>query len=856
MTRQLRPPSELSTLQAVMQTSQRISVALGFLAVSAAQPTLAQSISIDGTTPTTLNGGNSCSGDCAIAGGLRDGSGSGPNLFHSFDTFNVDAGSTVTFTNPSGIDNIFSRVTGVSNLSHIDGTLKVDGPANLFLLNANGIVFGPNAQLDIQGSFLSSTASSLLFQDGSQFGAIPSQMPSLLTINVPVGLQFGTAASPIQIQGNGHSLSYNPDFTVSRGSPLPGLIAPNGKTLAFIGSGVTLAGGNVTAESGQIEVGSVGENSLVNIAPTATGWNFDYSEVNRFEDIQLTNQSALDVSGDDAGSIHLQGRNLSLSGGSAILAQVLTAGGGQIALDASESLSLEGVNLSATSQMPTTVYIEIASGATGDGSSLLRVNAPTLNLTAGGQIGLGMAGDGASGRIEVKAQTIAADNGSNAGPSSLFTAVLPTVFTGRPPATGRGGDLLISTEQLRLTNGAQFVASTFGVGDAGRLLIEAKNIEARGFNEGGPTNIASAAEFSFSGAGGSLDIRTDRLLLADGAQITVGTSSPNPAGNLTIAATDSVELRGSGVGGRSGLFASSFNAIGAGGNIQVNTQNLSLLEGATINVSNFPSIPGRPPGSGPAGNVMIAAGNVVLKDGSLITADTVSGDRANINLSANSLVLRRGSHITTNATGTATGGNINIDTQALIAFENSDITANAVDNFGGRVVVNAETILGTAYREQLTSESDITASSALGPAFSGSVELNSPDVDPTNGLTELPTGLAAADKIVAACEQTQSNAFVATGRGGLPEDASQLITNQSIWNDFRLIESTNDLPSITNETAKPASHMTTETTSEPSTQSAPIVEAKTWSVDSEGRVVLGLNASTPPSFDPPSNCLA
>jgi filamentous hemagglutinin family protein len=854
MTRQLRPPSELSTLQAVMQTSQRISVALGFLAVSAAQPSLAQSISIDGTTPTTLNGGNSCSGDCAIAGGLRDGSGSGPNLFHSFDTFNVDAGSTVTFTNPSGIDNIFSRVTGISNLSHLDGTLKVDGPANLFLLNANGIVFGPDAQLDIQGSFLSSTASSLLFQGGSQFGAIPSQMPSLLTVNVPVGLQFGTAASPIQIQGNGHSLSYNPDATITRGA-LSGLVAPNGKTLAFIGSGVTLAGGNVTAESGHIEVGSVGTNSVVNIAPTAMGWDFDYAAANRFEDIQLTDQSALDVSGDDAGSIHLQGRQISLSEGSAMLAQVLTAGGGQIALDASESISLTGVDLSATAQMPTAAYIEIASGATGDGSSQLRVSTPTLNLTAGAQIGLGMAGEGTSGRFDVTAQTITADNGSNAGPSSLYTAVLPTFATGRPPATGQGGDLFILTEQLRLTNGAQFVASTFGIGDAGRLSIEAKSIEAIGFNDGGPTNIASTSEVPFSGAGGSVTIRSGRLLVADGAQVTVSTVSSNPAGDLTIEATDSVELRGSGEKGLSGLFASSLFGSGAGGNIQVNTQNLALLEGATINASNFPSsLFGPPPGSGPAGNVTITAGNVLLKDGSLITADTVAGDRANINIFSDSLVLRRGSNITTNATGTATGGNINIDTQALIAFENSDITANAVDNFGGRVVVNAETILGTAFREQLTSESDITASSALGPAFSGSVELNTPDVDPTNGLTELPTGLAAADKIVAACEQTQSNAFVATGRGGLPEDASQLITNQSIWNDFRLIESADSLASGGNETAVLAINTTAETASVTTAPIAEVVEAQAWSIDSEGRVVLGL-ASTPPAFTS-SNCLS
>ncbi|HEY9600827.1 MAG TPA: filamentous hemagglutinin N-terminal domain-containing protein, partial [Allocoleopsis sp.] len=74
----------------------------------------------------------------------------GTNLFHSFSQFNVGELQRAYFANPSGIINILSRVTG-NNPSNILGTLGVTGGnANLFLINPNGIIFGPNAKLDIR----------------------------------------------------------------------------------------------------------------------------------------------------------------------------------------------------------------------------------------------------------------------------------------------------------------------------------------------------------------------------------------------------------------------------------------------------------------------------------------------------------------------------------------------------------------------------------------------------------------------------------------------------------------------------------------------------------------------------------
>jgi filamentous hemagglutinin family protein len=145
-----------------------------------------------------------------IEGGAQRGS----NLFHSFLEFNVNNGQQVYFANPTGIDTIFSRVTG-SNLSNILGTLGVNGNASLFLLNPNGVIFGPNARLDINGSFLATTASSVQFPGGTEFSANNPQAPSLLTINVPLGVQYGTQSGTISNRGN---LSVGQDLTLAAGN--------------------------------------------------------------------------------------------------------------------------------------------------------------------------------------------------------------------------------------------------------------------------------------------------------------------------------------------------------------------------------------------------------------------------------------------------------------------------------------------------------------------------------------------------------------------------------------------------------------------------------------------------------------
>ncbi|NEP58767.1 MAG: filamentous hemagglutinin N-terminal domain-containing protein, partial [Symploca sp. SIO2G7] len=158
----------------------------------------------------------------------------GTNLFHSFLEFNVEPGSSVYFANPVGIEHILTRVTG-NQASDIWGKLGVAGGANLWLINPNGINFGPDASLDVRGSFVASTADGIRLGQQGVFSATNPQNSQLLTIQP--GVLFHNAWAAYQAKINSQA-----DLAV----------AP-GQTLRLQGGTVELTG-SLTAPGGRVEV--------------------------------------------------------------------------------------------------------------------------------------------------------------------------------------------------------------------------------------------------------------------------------------------------------------------------------------------------------------------------------------------------------------------------------------------------------------------------------------------------------------------------------------------------------------------------------------------------------------------------
>lgn len=191
---------------------------------------------------------------------IDGGAARGSHLFHSFLEFGIPEDTGVYFADPDSISTIFSRVTG-QNPSEIYGTLGVLGDADLFLLNPNGVLFGPDAELDMEGSFVGSTADSLLLPDGTEFSATnPAVLPMLdIQVEAPVGLLFEGVDSGVLV--NAANLDVGENLLLASGT-----VVSSGELTATAGeiSVVTAVGG---VAPGQVNLTQTGELVDVESAP-------------------------------------------------------------------------------------------------------------------------------------------------------------------------------------------------------------------------------------------------------------------------------------------------------------------------------------------------------------------------------------------------------------------------------------------------------------------------------------------------------------------------------------------------------------------------------------------------------------
>ncbi len=326
---------------------------------------------------------------------------------------------------------------------------------------------------------------------------------------------------------------------------------------------------------------------------------------------------------------------------------------------------------------------------------------------------------------------------------------------------GNASNININTQALTLTNRAFLSASTHGRGDAGSVNINASDRVSLQSN-----STLSAA--TSGGAGGSILVKTNNFEASGGSQLVTTTSNQSNAGNITLAVQDDVNLSGR----NSGLFANTTQeSSGTGGSIFINPETVMIRDGAKVAVNSE--------GTGEGGNIQIVADSLSLNNQGEITAETVSNQGGNITLDIQDLLLMRYNSRISATAGTegegGDGGNININAPFIIGIprENSDITANAFQGRGGNINITTNGIFGLKFRDRLTPYSDITASSEFG--IDGTVELNTPGVDPTSGLTELPETLVDAEGLInqdiCSIKDNQiasGSSFIITGRGGLP----------------------------------------------------------------------------------------
>ena len=670
----------------------------------------------------------------------------GTNLFHSFSQFNIGERRGAYFTNPPEIENILSSVTG-ANRSDILGRLGVlGGTANLFLINPNGIVFGQDASLDVQGSFLATAADAVKLGDAGLFSASQPATSNLLSVS-PSALWFNAvAAQPIVNQSQAPSLIGEPN---SAGLS-PGLQVRPGRTLALVGGNVLLERGRLNAAGGRIELGSMAGVGEVSLSQTGNRFVLGYDSVSGFGNISLSNAAFVDASGEGGGDIQIRGARLEMRQGSNIWTGTLGAENGrEVLVRATE------VELSENSRLRAFVR---GTGTGGD----LTIETGQLLISDGAGVDTSAFNEGAGGNLTVVASERVQVTGTNVNGS-------PSGLGSESQGKGDAGDLTIETGQLLISNGAGVTTSAFNEGAGGKLTVVAsERVEVTGTNVNGSRSFLSSGSRD-QGDAGDLTIETGQLLISDGAGVTTSAFNEGAGGKLRVVASERVEVTGSNVNGSPSFLSSGSQGKGDAGDLTIETGQLLISDGAVVdtsafnegaggkltvlaservevtgtNVSNGSSsfLSSQSGGKGDAGDLTIETGQLLINDGAVVTTSAFNeGAGGNLTvLVSNSVLLNNQSSLEAASKGTGNTGNITITVDGLLSATDSDINTSSDQSAGGAITINAGDI-------RLFGDSDITTNVNQGAGGGGDITLT-------------------ADSILA-FDDSDILAFARDGRGG------------------------------------------------------------------------------------------
>jgi filamentous hemagglutinin family protein len=717
-------------------------------AVSRAQVTT--TITPDGTLGTEVSQNGPVH---EITGGTRPAAGS--NLFHSFDRFDVGTGDTAHFIGQPGIDNIIGRVTG-PEASVIDGKLQSD--AGLYLLNPQGMMFGPNATLDINGSFYASTADVLRFADGAEFSTRLSAKSSL-TVESPAAFGF---------------LNDNPSGIQVEGSKL----ALNNGTLSIVGGDIRIEGGaSIAAPGGQVNVVSVASRGEAVFDPAQAQPDVAVSGLDQLGTVKIVDGSEIDVLGTDGGG------KVSIRGGRLLIDSALVQGGTieetggnriGIDIDISDEVALNHGAILGTKADTAGRHagdIEVTTGnlrmedvslvtsetvSEGDAGALV-IKAKNIQLSSGAQIGNATFGPGQGETVLVEAQHVRLSNGAQiisgtlgqGGGGTVTVRATEVILEGEAPdhsfptgifvdtqgegeGAGNAGAMVVEAQHVHLSGGAQISGSTFGLGNGGTVTVRATEVILEGGtadNRFG-TGIFAGTEGEGEGAGnaGAIVVEAQRVRLSGRAQISGSTFGLGQGGTVTVRATE-ITLEGASPDnpGPTGIFAGTEGegeGAGDAGAIVIEAQHVRITGGAQIGSSTF--------GSGQGGTITVTAAEVILEG---MTPDNrfpagifanaladAEGDAGAIVIEAQHVRITGGAQIASRTLGPGHGGTVTVTAAgALTVSGQGGLFANTTGTGqGGDIILRDSQLL-------LTDGATISARSS-GQGNAGNIRIAATDL--------------------------------------------------------------------------------------------------------------------------------
>ncbi|NEP03211.1 MAG: filamentous hemagglutinin N-terminal domain-containing protein [Symploca sp. SIO2E9] len=716
----------------------------------------------------------------------------GTNLFHSFQNFSIPEGSGVYFSNPAGVETIFSRVIG-SNTSDIYGTLGVLGDANLFLLNPNGILFGPNASLDLKGSFVASTANSVTFPEGSTFSATNPEAPPLLMVNVtaPIGLQFEGEQPGTIVNGGNLEVEAGQNLTLAGGTVVSTgeLLAPSGEIAVVAVPGV---GADVEMSVVQLEQsGQMLSQEIKPLPPDSSPVSL--SAVSLPEVIMEWGENT-GVTVSSEGQVKLAESGLPIEAGDVTVrrlnAQTAT-------LSATENLTLVESQLATVGDMQLlakdTVLLRDSEEnpfiAAAGGELLVQgargVDIFGLNHRDSGLFSIGLQGD-----ITLKSdEAISITNSLVSTSSENYTNVLGL----------KGGDINIIAENLSLTNGALLFTSALGQVDAGNVNINVRDtVTIDGENDlGRVSGVLSTLEKGAIGQSGNIQIEAESLRIQNGAQITTITFGQGDSGKISLRANGSVVLDGSKNTNLPTRVISVVTpeAVGNSNGIEIFAESLTLRNGAYVSTSTF--------GQGDAGTIDVNVREAVTLEGftpimfngiDLIRFNNVLltqvglgaiGEAGDISIKARSLSLSDASVIESSTLSQGNAGDIRVQVDEFVSLDQSNIGSSVIlggVGSGGDIDIWARSLtltngaqIGAAIGQELSNRPG-------GSGKGGNIRVNTTDFVSISGVT--PAQLIFTPSEIRQLEGFSSGLLVAAERG-TTGSAGSIIVNTGA---FRLAD--------------------------------------------------------------------
>ncbi len=605
----------------------------------------------------------------AVTGGVERGG----HRLHSFQDFSVPTGGSVTFANPAD-RSLILRVTG-NVASDVNGQLDTKG-ANFLLINPQGVVFGPKVALAVGPKFLVSTANSVdLVNDGNRFTFAADRSGDQPLLAVQPGALFN--ADRFNFAGNNGAIQ---NYGVLR----------NDNANAFVG----LVGGNIqsnygfiTVPQGDIALGGLSSSGSVGIS--VGGGQPDqltYPLSATMADITLNNDSRIRSLG---GNVTVSAGNLDLD--NSLIGSVVNTSNSPALSNSAVTIKADNVNLRSTSSIGSVIL----SGKSGNASN---INIQTRSLVLDNQSEINSVlesqSTGRAGDVNIQANSIVLNNASQ------------VITSSEVGTSGSMGDVSVTGGDLSLNNKSIIGSSTFGSANASNVSLKIGG----DINLNGGSSILSNSLSEAAGSSGQLQISAAKLVVLDGSVIRTDTNAgtlglpatfainTKNAGDITLNITGAIELRGSRNTGTTGI-TSSINpgTVGRAGNVVINAGSLDVRDNAAIIAQSF--------SQGNSGNItIITSGDVFVGNTTSTSAGTFisnstggSGRGGNIDVVAGgSLLLINGGRLTTITQGAVVfasgailpaaigdGGNITLRTTGPVKIMGSDQSGLSSGIFNG-----------------------------------------------------------------------------------------------------------------------------------------------------------------------------